>query len=175
MSTHQSEATYLVRLRCQSAANGVPYLETLEAALKQILSTTTSGPICTEPDNLFLLSLDVVASDWFECEICGDNHSDSLHGEPLVSLDHGRSSVEQFTLDQIILLDNLLEDDDVLVRELMDEAQANVSPPVDDPLDFDYQQFDFQMDEVAEKYGYIIHNSSEMGVWAIYKAVTSLF
>lgn len=173
---HQAETSFLVRLDLKSAGNGYPYPETLEQELRALLSLSSSQPICGEPDNQYVVGLTVVAGDRFECEICGDCHVDSLHGEPVFTLDHGRDTPEGNLGDQIAGLDNLINVQDTVLDELQAEYTVDFqkSKLDGDELEIDWSWYDMKMSDVADRHGFVLYNNSDSGTWCIYKAVTSL-
>lgn len=121
-----------------------------------------------------------------ECEVCGGNHPDVIHGAVILTLDTGRDTPEGVLGNQIVelkfLFDNTQERQhfntmqelhekyliDLLALEVYEGqiADRSASPP---EMDFSY--YDSKMSEVAGEAGYVIVNNSDAGAWMIYAAV----
>lgn len=110
-----------------------------------------------------------------ECSLCGGNHIERAHGEPIVTLDHGRDTPEGLLRSQLQAVLNLLKeqpDESAVAFDMQVMSVFEAESSIED-REVDYQWYDNKMDS-ALFWRYIIVNSADAGMWSIYKKVEDL-
>lgn len=119
-----------------------------------------------------------------ECEVCGDEHHHSLHGEGVMTVDHGRDTLIGGTHTLIQRVCAFLTDQPQQQREalsaLLDEAtklyvadkQDVVSEDLDERISDFCADTDDKLEAILVEAGFVLVNNADAGCWNVFHAVT---
>lgn len=131
-----------------------------------------------------------------ECELCGGYHDDSLHGEAVLVVDHGRDTIIGGTHTLIQKIGELLAVDvpamaiseemavaarkqRQIIIELRDEAtqlyvadkQIDVSEETLEHISEFCADVDDKLSAILSEAGYVLYNNADSGAWLVFGGV----
>jgi hypothetical protein len=113
----------------------------------------------------------------YECSICGDEHRESAHGDPLVQRDTGRDTltgnVRTFVSDASALVSDKPGADYVSAYVRLSKLSAEYDQLTDDQRDEYAPEYLDDIDAILTDAGYVPLTDSYQGTWCVYNPTAS--
>lgn len=112
---------------------------------------------------------------YYDCEVCGECHGESAHGDPVAMFDHGHRTWDEMFDVQIGEMAYCAEHPRGRVvlskwRQVLNEYNwfRFLEKHDEDQNMESYVDFYDEFEDIAREAGYVVYNNSDGGVWCIY-------